>query len=697
VEPGEIETVLAAHPAVARAVVAVRDERLVGYVVADSESESDAYPRPAVLLAFLRERLPEHLVPSAVVLLDALPLTPNGKLDKAALPTPDFASETPGRAPRTPREQLLAGLFAEVLGAARVGLDDGFFDLGGHSLLATRLVSRVRTVLGAELALRTLFETPTVSGLAAALDGADRARPALTAADRPERTPLSFAQRRLWFLQQMEGPGASYNIPLALRLSGRLDERALTEALADVVARHETLRTVFPEVHGTPYQNVLDADTARPRLHATHTDASRLAQELVEAARRPFDLSLEVPLRAHLFVLSDDEHVLLLVMHHIAGDGWSTGPLSRDLADAYAARSVGHKPEWAELPAQYADYTLWQRELLGDPAAPDSVFSCQLAYWKQRLAGLPEQLQLPVDRPRPAVASYRGAHLLVELDAELHAGLAGLARRSGASLFMVLRAALAALFSRLGAGTDIPVGSPIAGRTDQALDDLVGFFVNSVVLRTDTSGDPSFEELLRRVREDALGAYAHQDLPFETLVEEVNPARSLSHHPLFQVMFALQNAPMGEFELPGLRVAPVTVPTGTAKFDLGFNLHERHAGDGSPAGIAGAIEYATDLYDRATVADLVDRWTRLLHAVVADPARPVGHIDLLSADERRRLLHDANDTAVAVDPVPLPTAFARQVRATPDAVAVVSGDIELTYAELDARANQFAHAVIGRG
>ncbi|MEU1517123.1 non-ribosomal peptide synthase/polyketide synthase, partial [Streptomyces sp. NPDC005811] len=692
IEPAEIEHALAAHPAVAHAVVAVREDRLVGYVVA----APDADPQPAALRSFLRDRLPDPLVPSAFVRLAALPLTPNGKLDRAALPTPAF--DVTERAPRSPREQVLCDLFAEVLGVERVGVEDGFFDLGGHSLLATRLVSRIRAVLGAELALRTLFETPTPAGLAAALDGAGRARPALTAGERPEREPLSFAQRRLWFLQQMEGPGAGYNIPLALRLSGRLDERALTEALADVTARHETLRTVFPESHGTPYQKVLDPGTARPRLRLTHTDATRLPGALAEAARLPFDLAAEVPLRAHLFALpGGEDHVLLLVLHHIAGDGWSTGPLSRDLADAYAARSAGGKPEWAPLPAQYADYTRWQRELLGDPSDPGSVFATQLAYWKDRLADLPEQLRLPADRPRPAVASYRGEHLLVELDAGLHTGLARLARRRGASLFMVLQAALAALCTRLGAGTDIAVGSPIAGRTDQALDDLVGFFVNTLVLRTDTSGDPGFTELLDRVRESALGAYAHQDLPFEHLVEELNPVRSLAHHPLFQVMFALQNAPMGAFDLPGLRVAPMAVPTGTAKFDLGFNLYERHHADGTPAGIAGAVEYATDLYDRAGVADLVDRWTRLLHAVVADPDLPLARIDVLSADERDRLLTGTDGTAVPVDPVPLPTAFARQVRATPDAPALVADGVELSYAQLDRRANQFAHALLERG
>ncbi|WP_330347951.1 non-ribosomal peptide synthase/polyketide synthase [Streptomyces sp. NBC_00582] len=694
IEPAEIESVLAAHPSVGRAVVAVRDERLVAYVVPEPGTD----PRPVALQSFLRERLPEHLVPSAYVGLSALPLTPNGKLDRAALPTPALGSEAKGREPRSPRERVLCDLFAEVLGVERVGAEDGFFDLGGHSLLATRLVSRVRAVLGAELALRTLFETPTPAGLAAALDGAGRARPALTAGERPEREPLSFAQRRLWFLQQMEGPGAGYNIPLALRLSGPLHERSLTEALADVTARHETLRTVFPEAHGTPYQKVLDPDTGRPRLLVTHLESTGLAQALAEAARLPFDLAAEVPLRAHLFALpGGEEHVLLLVLHHIAGDGWSTGPLSRDLAEAYAARTAGSKPEWAPLPVQYADYTRWQRDLLGDPSDPGSVFAAQLAYWKDRLADLPEELRLPADRSRPAVASYRGEHLPVELDAALHTGLARLARRRGASLFMVLQAGLAALCTRLGAGTDIPVGSPIAGRTDQALDDLVGFFVNTLVLRTDTSGDPTFTELLDRVRESALGAYAHQDLPFEHLVEELNPVRSLSHHPLFQVMFALQNAPMGALALPGLRVAPLTVPTGTAKFDLGFNLYERHRADGTPAGIAGAVEYATDLYDRDTVADLVDRWTLLLRSVVADPDLPLARIDVLSADERRRLLTEADATAVPVEPVPLPTAFARQAGATPDAIALVAGDVELSYARLDARANRFAHALLERG
>ncbi|MFD3586804.1 non-ribosomal peptide synthase/polyketide synthase [Streptomyces sp. NPDC058683] len=693
IEPGEIEASLTEHPAVAQAAVLAQDDRLVGYVAA----RPDTVVRPAELTAYLRDRLPDYLVPSAFVLLDVLPLTPNGKLDRAALPAPEQVATATGRAPRTPQEQILCELFAEVLGVPRVGVDDDFFDLGGHSLLATRLAARVRSVLGVELGLRALFLAPTVAGLAEALAGAGHARPALTTRERPDAVPLSFAQRRLWFLHRMDGTAATYHIPLALRLTGTLDRAALDEALADVVARHESLRTVFPEVDGVPRQLVLDPAEARPRAGLTEVSEAELFARLAEFARQPFDLEAEAPLRAELFALAPDEHVLLLVMHHIAGDGWSTGPLARDLAEAYAARCEGRAPHWPALTVQYADYTLWQRDLLGDAADPESRFTGQLDYWKRQLSDLPELLQLPADRPRPAVAGWRGDHVGLELSPELHAALVELARRSGASLFMVLQAALAALYTRLGAGTDIPIGSPIAGRTDEALDDLVGFFVNTLVLRTDTSGDPTFAELLDRVRETALSAYAHQDVPFEHLVEALNPSRSLSHHPLFQTILAVQNAPMGRFSLPGLDVATYAVATGTAKFDLGVSLVEQFGPDGSPAGIVGAVEYATDLFDRSTVAALARRWTRLLEAVTADPDRSIGRIELLDADERHRLLERGNATAREVDAVPVPQAFAAQVTATPDAVALVCGEAELTYRQLNARANRFAHALIARG
>ncbi|WP_405885118.1 non-ribosomal peptide synthase/polyketide synthase [Streptomyces sp. NBC_01384] len=692
IELGEIEAALAEHPAVAQTAVLAQDDRLVGYVAA----RPDAVVRPAELTAYLRDRLPDYLVPSAFVLLDVLPLTPNGKLDRTALPAPESVASAPGRAPRTPQEQILCELFAEVLGAPRVGVDDDFFDLGGHSLLATRLVARIRSVLGVELGLRALFQAPTAAGLAGALAEAGRARPALTAHVRPEAVPLSFAQRRLWFLHRMDSTTATYHIPLALRLTGTLDAAALDEALSDVVARHESLRTVFPEVDGVPCQRVLDPAAARPRVRSTGSSEAELPEQLAEFARRPFDLALEPPLRAELFEVAPQEHVLLLVMHHIAGDGWSTGPLARDLAEAYAARCEGRTPSRPVLPVQYADYTLWQRDLLGEAADPESRFAEQLGYWKRQLSDLPELLQLPTDRSRPAVARWHGGQVGLELSPELHAALLELARRAGTSLFMVLQAGLAALYTRLGAGTDIPIGSPIAGRTDEALDDLVGFFVNTLVLRTDTSGDPTFAELLGRVRETALTAYAHQDVPFEHLVEALNPSRSLSHHPLFQTILAVQNAPMGRFSLPGLEVSTYAVATGTAKFDLGVNLAEQFGPDGSPAGIVGVVEYATDLFDRDTVTALARRWTLLLEAVTADPEQPIGLVDLLDADERHLLLERGNATAREVDAVPVPAAFAAQVAATPDAIALVCGDAELTYRQLNARANRFAHALLAQ-
>ncbi|MFF2326473.1 MULTISPECIES: non-ribosomal peptide synthase/polyketide synthase [unclassified Streptomyces] len=693
VEPGEVEAALAEHSAVAQAAVVARDDRLVGYVA----TRSGLAVRPVELAAHLRERLPDYLVPTVFVVMDTLPLTPNGKLDRAALPVPEAAPAGSGRAPRTPQEQILAELFAEVLDVPRVSVDEDFFDLGGHSLLATRLVARVRSVLGVELGLRALFQAPTVAGLAEALAEAGRARPALTAYERPEAVPLSFAQRRLWFLHRMDVAAATYHIPLALQLTGTLDRPALDQALADVMARHESLRTVFPEVDGVPCQRVLEPAAVRLRVRPTEVTQVELPQRLAESARQPFDLATEPPLRAELFVVAPDEHVLLLVMHHIAADGWSTGPLARDLAQAYAARCEGRTASRPALPVQYADYTLWQRELLGDVADPQSRFAEQLDYWKRQLSDLPELLQLPADRSRPAVAGRHGDHIGLELDAELHGALVELARGTGTSLFMVLQAALAALYTRLGAGTDIAIGSPIAGRTDEALDDLVGFFVNTLVLRTDTSGDPSFVELLGRVRETALSAYAHQDVPFEHLVEALNPSRSLSHHPLFQTILAVQNAPTGRFSLPGLDVATYAVATGTAKFDLGVSMVEQFHPDGNPAGIVGAVEYATDLFDHSTVAALVRRWTLLLEAATADPEQPIGAIDLLDADERHRLLERDNATARDVAAVPLPQAFAAQVAATPEAVALVCGGTELTYGQLDARANRFAHALTARG
>src|SRR6202048_1602953 len=499
IEPGEIEAVLLSHPTVAQASVIARedrpgDKRLVGYVVSANGQSTD----PATLRAHLGQSLPDYMVPAAIVLLDALPLTPNGKLDRKALPASDLAATTTWRAPRTPQEEILCWLFAETLGVGRVGLEDNFFALGGHSLLATRLISRIRAALHLELSIRSLFEAPTVAGLVQRLNEGQALRPTLQPRERPAEIPLSFAQRRLWFLDRLEGLSPTYNIPVALRLSGPLDCAALEAALADLVERHESLRTVFRETLGIPRQLILEALNTRPALNVLPVTEATLAEALAAAAQQGFDLSAQIPLRAHLFALSQSEHVLLLVIHHIAGDGWSLAPLARDLARAYAARCQGAAPQLPALPVQYADYTLWQQRVLGSETDPESPLAGQIAFWTKTLEGLPEQLELPSDRPRPAVASYRGDTVPLQLERELHGRLLSLARDNEVSLFMVLQAGLAALLSRLGAGTDIPIGSPIAGRTDHALEELVGFFVNTLVFRTDTSGNPSFRGLLGR-------------------------------------------------------------------------------------------------------------------------------------------------------------------------------------------------------
>ncbi|GAA3375590.1 non-ribosomal peptide synthetase [Streptomyces sannanensis] len=683
IEPGEIEAVLASHPQVGKAAVVVREDRpgdkqLVAYVVGTAEGLRD----------HAASRLPGYMVPSAFVELDELPLTASGKLDRRALPVPDLGAGT-GRAPRTAQEELLCEVFAGVLGVERVGIDDGFFDLGGHSLLATRLVSRIRSVVGAEVEVRTVFESPTVAGLAPRLDLSTAARVSVRPVERPEEVPLSFAQQRLWFLDRLDSAGGMYNIPLAIRLEGPLDVAALRAAVNTVVARHESLRTVFPETDGRPRQLIL-ADSEVP-LEFKDIDERDLADVLAGAAGHGFDLTRELPLRAKLFRTGRHAHVLLLVLHHIAGDGWSLAPLMRDLEAAYLGR------ELPVLPVQYADYALWQRDVLGSEDDPESVISRQLAFWKDHLAGLPEVLELPADRPRPSVASYRGGRVDWRMDAETHAALTALARETGASLFMVLQAAVSALFSRLGAGTDIPLGTGVAGRTDDALDDLVGFFVNTLVLRTDVSGDPSFTELVERVREADLSAFAHQDVPFERLVEVLNPERSLARHPLFQVMLTLENTPEPDLDLPGITPSVADVTGAPAKFDLLFGLRETFDDEGRPAGVEGGVEYAQDLYDPETVQTLCSRLGLVLAQVTADPARRIGALELLDPAEVERQFGQWGTGEPAGCRETLPALLARRVAATPDAVAVVGGDEELTYAELDARTNRWARFLREQG
>ncbi|MFF7334046.1 non-ribosomal peptide synthase/polyketide synthase [Streptomyces sp. NPDC008150] len=685
IELGEIEAALTGHPAVAAASVVVREDtpgtpRLVAYLVPADGAPAD----PAHLRAHLAASLPEHMLPAAYVPLTALPRTVSGKLDRAALPAPDLGAAVGGRLPRTAREELLCEQFASVLDVPRVGIDDDFFALGGHSLLAMRLVSRVRTLLDADISLRTVFDAPTVSRLAARLDGTRGAgRPALTAArTRPERLPLSPAQRGLWLLHQVDGAGPAYNIANAWRLTGALDRAALQDAVNDIVTRHATLRTVFPTgPDGLPYQRILAPDQARVTLTTRPWDRRD------EETAHPFDLERELPLRATLFATGPDEHVLLLLLHHIATDEWSDRPLLAGLGTAYAARAAGRAPDWQPLPATYADYTLWQDELLTRDGAELT------AHWTERLRGLPEEITLPTDRPRPREAGHEGGTVGFTLGPALERSLRELARGEGASMFMVAQAAVAALLHKLGAGDDIPLGAPVSGRADEGLEDLVGLFVNSLVLRTDLTGAPGFAELLRRVRETDLAAYDHQDLPFDRVVEAVNPTRSLARHPLFQVMVVHLGAPGTTPELPGLTVRREPLGARTAKFDLSFDFVEQGEGEG----VQGWIEYSTDLFDRATAERLAARLVRLLERAVAEPALPVRDLDILEADERALVLDRWNATAHDAAPGTLPELFRAQAARTPDATALVCGDHRLTYAELDARVEHTARVLAGAG
>ncbi|MFK0150201.1 amino acid adenylation domain-containing protein, partial [Streptomyces griseus] len=690
IEPAEVAAVLEDHPDVSRAVVVTRDDpgagggpQLVAYAVSDLTLSVDELRR------YLADRLPNFMVPAAFAVLDRLPVNRNGKIDRAALPTP-FLDQERYRPPHTPRQRALAELFAELTGAPRVGLDDDFFLLGGHSLLVTRLVNRIRAELGAEVPIGAVFAGPTVAALAVRLDAMSPVRPPLRPASRPERIPLSFAQQRLWFLHRFEKSSAVYHIPAVFRLRGPVDEAALTAALGDVVARHEALRTVVAEdERGVPHQRVLDVGEAVPGLPVRPVAPDDLDAEVTAFAARPFDLTEGLPLRAQLLRLAERDHALVLVLHHIAGDGESVVPLGRDLSAAYTARLDGSAPDRPALPVQYADFTLWQRRLLGtDEPRTDSLLHRQLSYWRTELAGAPQPILLPTDRPRPAVARHGGGLVDFAVDPDLAKAVRRLAHDRGVTPSIVLQTALTVLLHQLGAGDDLSVGSPIAGRTDEALGDLVGFFVNTWVLRVRLSAHQPFDTVLGQVSGKALAAYDHQDAPFDRLVEELNPERSLGHHPLFQVMFAWQDSLPG-FDLAGVRAEWTFATTGTAKFDLLVNLGP----DARGTGLRGTVEYAADLFDRPSVELIADRYVRVLRQAVAAPHTAVGAFDVRTAAER---------AAVPAVAVPAPHAsvtgeLARAAAAAPDALAVVDGVQNLTRGQLDFRAERLARTLSARG
>lgn len=519
----------------------------------------------------------------------------------------------------------MAGLFADVLGldADELEPDDDFFDEGGNSLLATRLVNAVRARFGVELPLKALFRAPTVAGLVASIGSAPSTRPALVPRDRPGLVAASFAQHRLWAVSQFEATGGVFNVPIAVRIRGALDAGALATALRDVVVHHESLRTVFVDVDGVPWQRVLEPIAVRVPLHRETVAEADLPAELAAAARHVFDLAATLPIAAWLFSTGPDEHVLLVVMHHIAVDDGSVRPLFQDLSLAYAARTEGREPAFAPPPVQYADYAAWQRELLGAESDPRGLGNSQIRYWRSALAGAPDELVLPFARPRPATPSYRGDRVAVTVDAELHAALAALAQSTGTSLFMVVHAGLVALLRRLGAGSDIVVGAPVAGRTDAALDDVVGFFVNTLVLRVDCAGRPDLRTVLDRVREADLEALGHQDVPFDRLVEALNPPRSLARHPLFQVMLTILGDDGELLRAPGLSCAEERIDLSFSRYDMWLGLVESRSPGGDHAGLSGELRYSTDLFDAATMRDLVDRFVAVLRELAADPSRPV--------------------------------------------------------------------------
>ena len=700
IELGEIEAALMALPAVREAAVLARedvagDKRLVAYLVARegaAKAELEAELATTALRAALLRTLPDYMVPAHFMVLDSLPLSPNGKLDRKALPAPDLSARSREYvAPRTPTEIVLAALWAEVLKLDRVGVHDNFFDLGGHSLLATQLMSKLRNAFAVELPLRALFEAGSVDALAQRIDQEQQERvglraPAIVPVARGGQLPLSFAQQRLWFLDQFEPGSSFYNMPSAARLSGRLDAAAMGRTLNEIVRRHEALRTRFASVDGTPAQVIAPAlEVALPLTDLSELPAAEREAKALwlaqDEAQAPFDLAAGPLLRAALIRLAPQEHIIVLTLHHIVSDGWSMGVLVEEIAALYGAYAQGLPSPLPALAIQYADFAHWQREWLSG-----EVLERQLGYWRAQLAQAPTLLSLPTDRARPAQQSYRGATLAFTVPAAVTAGLHALGRQARGTLFMTLAAAFNVLLSRYAGQGDICIGTPIANRNRGELEPLIGFFVNTLVLRAQIDGDAPFTSLLAQLRATTLDAYAHQDLPFEQLVDAVKPERHASHAPLFQVMLVLDNTPMETLQLPELSLQPVAADATTAKFDLTLSVIE--GGDE----LFASFEYNTDLFDASTIARMADHFGRLLEAIVADPASPVGALAMLDGAEQRQLLVEWNDTAQALPQAQtIHQLFERQAARSPERVALAMGDRSLSYAELNDRANRLAH------
>ena len=700
VETGEIEATLAQHPLVRESVVVAQqvshgERRLVAYVVAQEPTRVTKDLRN-----YLKDKLPSYMVPSVFVLLKSLPLTPNGKVDRKALPAPEWSGVEQDEnfsAPRNPVEDMLAGIWAEVLGLDNVDIHDNFFSVGGHSLLATQVVSRLNQVFQVDVPLRNVFENPTIAKLAERIEdirGRERNRqlfPILRVA-RKKELPLSFSQQRLWFLDQYEPNSSVYNIPSALRLRGALDIGALEQSLNEIIRRHEILRTTFSMLDGKPIQVIapslmVSVPVIDLRDHPEGEREQKAQQLAKEEARQPFDLAQGPLFRSRLLRLGEDDYVLLLAMHHIVSDGWSMGVFYRELSLLYGAFSRGEPNPLEDLAIQYADFAVWQREWL-----QGEVLEKQLSYWKNQLEGIPGVLHLPTDRPRPAVQSYRGARRSIQLSRELTERLKALSRREGVTLFMTLLAAFQTVLYRYTGQKDIVVGSPIANRNRTEIEELIGFFVNTLLLRSNFSGNPTFKELLAQVREMALGAYAHQDLPFEKLVEELQPERSLSHSPLFQVMFVLQNAPSAAVKFEGLSASPVRLAAEIAKFDLTLSMSE------AEAGLRGSLQYRTDLFDATTIARMTGHLQTLLESIVANPDQRISRLPILTQAEQDQLLIEWNDTQrdYPKDKC-IHELFEAQVEKSPDAVAVTFEDQQLSYRTLNKRANQLAHYLRKRG